>query len=66
MHQDYQAEDFLLPANLSSAELETLINKSLDSDSAAHKLIQHQARLFKEETESLWLDVKAIIDAKVK
>jgi|TARA_B110000211_G_scaffold231874_1_gene294348 colanic acid/amylovoran biosynthesis protein len=66
LHQDYQAEDFLLPANLSSAELETLINKSLDSDSAAHKLIQHQARLFKEETESLWLDVKAIIDAKVK
>ena len=63
---DYQAEDFLLTANCSNNELEALIDKSLDFDSKAHKRIQKQATLFKQETELLWQEVKAIINTALK
>lgn len=66
LHQGYKAEEFLLPAKVSKDELEHLIDKSLIVDSKAHKLIQQQALLFKQETEVLWAEVKAIIDAKIK
>jgi colanic acid/amylovoran biosynthesis protein len=64
LHEDYQAEAFLLPPSVSKQELEALIDKSLDTDSEAHHIIKQQAATFKLQTEQLWQRVKQIVDQR--
>jgi colanic acid/amylovoran biosynthesis protein len=66
LHEDYQAQDFLLAPGVSREALEALIDKSLDTDSAAHQVIKQQALLFKAQTEQLWQQVKLIIDQRAE
>ncbi|WP_088881409.1 polysaccharide pyruvyl transferase family protein [Vibrio rotiferianus] len=64
LHEDYQAEAFLLSPDVTPEQLEALIDKSLDVESEAHNVIKDRAAQFKQETEVLWSKVKQIIDAR--
>ncbi|QFU23439.1 polysaccharide pyruvyl transferase family protein [Shewanella eurypsychrophilus] len=66
LHENYTATELLLAPEATEAQLDALIDTSLDKNNELHKQINIKAAEFKLETEKLWQEVKAIIDAVAK
>ncbi len=62
LYDDYQASSLLLKPDVSRVELQDIIQLSLATDNDLHRQIKTNALHYKQQTETLWLQVKEIID----
>ncbi len=66
LYEDYGAEDLLITPGMSEGDLRRVIDLALDDSCEVAERIKTRAVQFKSETESLWREVKCIIDSVEK
>ncbi|SEK46691.1 Polysaccharide pyruvyl transferase family protein WcaK [Colwellia chukchiensis] len=63
LYEEYNAEALLIKPKMTHEALSEVLSLALDTESEVAKEVAKKASVFKQETEQLWQDVKAIVDS---